>query len=356
MLEHDGVARQHEHAQSREPRPVRRRRGCACGLHADADRWLYVPRSAVSRSTWRPLADDLRRAYNEPADGPAGLAAGRDRVSTLLGGLIVASERKIELPPYRNQRISQLSDQPSVMRRGGGNPQSLGAAGDCGIVDRLDVDPMLFEQKIARLLAQIGIADHDRHDMRLRRQHRQAGFPQSRLGRRHRGALARTLRARYLEMGDRGCRSRGHRGWQRRREDKSGSMAADGAHEGAATTDIASKRTESLGKRSFDDVDARHYPVPLGDAGTARPVHTDGMYLVEIGHRAIALSKVADRSDWRDVAVHRIEALEDDQLGPVGRRAREQRLQVLKIIVAPDLLSAAGGTHAFDHRIVVERV
>src|SRR4029077_11036212 len=27
---------------------VRRRRGCACGLHADADGWIYISRSAVS--------------------------------------------------------------------------------------------------------------------------------------------------------------------------------------------------------------------------------------------------------------------------------------------------------------------
>jgi hypothetical protein len=42
-----GVNRQHEHEQSRAPRSVRRRRGCAYSLHADADGWIYVSRPAV---------------------------------------------------------------------------------------------------------------------------------------------------------------------------------------------------------------------------------------------------------------------------------------------------------------------
>jgi hypothetical protein len=52
------------------------------------------------------------------------LAASRDR---LLPRLMVSSERKTELAPYRNQGISQLPDQPIAMRGGRGNPQSFGA-------------------------------------------------------------------------------------------------------------------------------------------------------------------------------------------------------------------------------------
>jgi hypothetical protein len=36
----------------------------------------------------------------------AGLTAGRDRPGNFLGAVIVTSERKIELPPYRDQRVS----------------------------------------------------------------------------------------------------------------------------------------------------------------------------------------------------------------------------------------------------------
>ena len=106
---------------------------------------------------------------------------------------MIASEREIEFMPHGDHGISQLPDQPNVMRRGRSNPQSLGAACNRWIVDRLDVDPVPVKQKVARLLAEIGIADHDRHDMRVRRHHRQARFPQSRLGRCHRASLTRTL-------------------------------------------------------------------------------------------------------------------------------------------------------------------
>ena len=114
-----------------------------------------------------PRQRRVRMKLQWPKQRRGELAAGRYRSGTLLGGLIVASKREIELPPYRDQRVCQLSDQPKVVRRGRGNPQSLGASGNRGIVDGLDVDPVLLKQEIARLLAQIGIADHDRHDMGL---------------------------------------------------------------------------------------------------------------------------------------------------------------------------------------------
>src|SRR6266403_3612893 len=88
-----------------------------------------------------------------PANGAAGLAASRNRLCTLLCGLMVSSERKTELLPHRNHGVSQLSDQSNVMRRGRGDPQSLGAPGNRRIIDRLDVDPVPVEQEIACLLA-----------------------------------------------------------------------------------------------------------------------------------------------------------------------------------------------------------
>jgi hypothetical protein len=59
------------------------------------------------------------------ATARSGLAAGRDRLRQLLARLKVYSARKIELLPYRNRRVSQLSDQLNVMRRGGGNSLAL---------------------------------------------------------------------------------------------------------------------------------------------------------------------------------------------------------------------------------------
>ena len=81
-------------------------------------------------------------------------------------------------------------------------------------------------------------------------------------------------------------------------------MGSDRIHDGAPSGDIAAKRSEGLGKRSLDNVEACHHAVPLGDASAARSVHADGMHLVEVSHRIIALRKVANRSEWSDIAVH----------------------------------------------------
>src|SRR3984957_20966189 len=146
-------------------------------------------------------------------------------------------------------------------------------------------------------------------------------------------------------MNDRGRGRRSYRRRQRCREDKSGSMGSHGVHNSAAARDVAAERSEGLRKRSLYDVDAPHYAVPFGDASAAHPVHANGMHLVEVGHRVIALREFAYPFEWRNIAIHRIDALEDDQLRAAGGCAREQLLQVLKIVVAPDLLGTAGGTH-----------
>src|SRR5882724_1756545 len=215
-----------------------------CGRNGERLNWVLGnsnPIDAGSSATAR------RMKLNGSCRGFAALTAGRDRPGNLLRAVIATCERKIELAPYRDHGVSQLTDQPKVMRRRGGNPQSLRASGNRGVIDRLDVDSVPVKQEVASLLAQIGIADHDRHDMGLRRQHRQAGFPQSRFRRCHGGALARTLSARCLEMSDRGCRGRRYRGRQGCREDKSGSVRTDGVHDGAVACDVAAKRAESLG-------------------------------------------------------------------------------------------------------------
>ena len=67
-----------------------------------------------------------------------------------------------------------------------------------------------------------------------------------------------------------------------------------------------------------------------------------------------ARSQIFDKR--RDVAVHRIEALAGDQLRPVGTRRDQELFQMRHVVVAEDLALAAGLAHAFDHRIVVQRV
>jgi hypothetical protein len=63
-----------------------------------------------------------------------------------------------------------------------------------------------------------------------------------------------------------------------------------------------------------------HDPVALGDAAAARAVKPDGMHLIEIGHRAEVVGDGAEFADRGDVAIHRIDRLEADELGAFGNR------------------------------------
>ena len=80
------------------------------------------------------------------------------------------------------------------------------------------------------------------------------------------------------------------------------------------------------------------------------------MDFVEIGERAILVGEVADRGDRGDVAVHRIDALERDQLGRVGILGGEQLLEMVEVVVAEHALLAARALDPGDHRGVVEFV
>ena len=80
------------------------------------------------------------------------------------------------------------------------------------------------------------------------------------------------------------------------------------------------------------------------------------MHFVDIGHRAVALGEIADALDRRHVAVHGIETLEHDELGPRRIGRGEQLFEMRHVVVAEDLLLAIRLAHALDHGIVVPRV
>ena len=123
-----------------------------------------------------------------------------------------------------------------------------------------------------------------------------------------------------------------------------------------AARDVAAEAAERLGQRALDHVDAVHGVVAFADAAAARAVHADRVHFVDIGHGAVALGEIADRMHRRHVAVHGIEALEHDQLRPLGIGGLEQLFEVADVVMPPHLLLAAGLAHALDHGIVVERV
>ncbi|OWK22723.1 hypothetical protein AJ87_44560 [Rhizobium yanglingense] len=80
------------------------------------------------------------------------------------------------------------------------------------------------------------------------------------------------------------------------------------------------------------------------------------MHLVEIGHGTVAFGELADAMDRRDVAVHGIEAFEDDELRPLEGDGLQQFLKVSHVVVAEDLPFHSGLANPLDHGIVVERI
>ncbi len=164
------------------------------------------------------------------------------------------------------------------------------------------------------------------------------------------------LEARALQVPDRcGCGGADRRR-QRGREDEAGSIAAHGIDQRRARRDVAAQAPECLGERALDHVDARMRTLQLGLAASARPVHSDRMHLVGIGHGAVAFGEIADGPDRRDVAVHGVERLEHDELRPVRVRRLQQFLEMRHVIVAEDLLLASRLPDSLDHGIVVPGV
>ncbi len=165
--------------------------------------------------------------------------------------------------------------------------------------------------------------------------------------------MRETLGLAGLEVPDRGERTGGQRRRKRRREDEA---RGEGPHEIAqrgGAGDIAAHHAEGLGKRALDDRQAVHQAFALGNAAAARAVHADGMDLVQIGHRAVLVGKVADFLDGGDVAVHRIDRFEGDQLRRLGIGGRQLGFEVLQVIVLPDHPLAFRMADALDHRSVV---
>ncbi len=242
------------------------------------------------------------------------------------------------------------------MRRAGREAQPLGAARNGRVIDRLDVHAVFGEQHVADLLGLDRIADHQRHDVRGRIHHRQPGLGEHRLEHRCGSLLPVALDARRLEVAHRRQRARDQHRRQRGREDEPRRVRADHVDDRLVGADIAAHHADRLAERAFDDRQPLGHTVALGNAAAARAVHADGMDFVEIGQRIVAVGEIANLGDRRDVAVHRIDALERDQLGHRRVGAAEQFLEMRDIIVAKDVLLAPRIADPRNHRGVVEFV
>src|ERR1700732_1859838 len=99
-----------------------------------------------------------------------------------------------------------------------------------------------------------------------------------------------------------------------------------------------------------------HCAVAFGDPTAARAVTPTSMDLVEIGHRAIPLGDIANLCDGCDIAIHRIDRLEADQLRPPRIGAHQAVLKVDGVVMAENLVPGAAMADALDHRGVVSRI
>src|SRR6516162_1815404 len=85
-------------------------------------------------------------------------------------------------------------------------------------------------------------------------------------------------------------------------------MAAQEINERRRTDDVAADRAEGFAEGSLDHRRAMHDRVALGNAAAARPVKTDRVHLVEVGHRPELVGDIAVAESSRGVsprAAHR---------------------------------------------------
>uniref|UniRef100_A0A0N5A4J2 LigA n=1 Tax=Parastrongyloides trichosuri TaxID=131310 RepID=A0A0N5A4J2_PARTI len=215
---------------------------------------------------------------------------------------------------------------------------------------------MLFQQHVRDHLAVHRVADVNRHDMADAGQDRDARLGQTAL--QGGGALLMGV-AQFgvrFQMAHRGQSPGGQSGRQAGGEDEAGSPAAHRVHDHRVGGDIAAHDAEGLAQRAFENVDAVQHAVALGDAGAGRAVQAHGVDFVQIGQGAVFLGQGDGARQVGDVAVHRIDALEGDQLGRVDWRGGQQFLKVFKVVVAEDVALAAAVADARDHGGVVQRV
>src|SRR6516164_11202598 len=96
-------------------------------------------------------------------------------------------------------------------------------------------------------------------------------------------------------------------------------MAAHKIDEGGRAGDIAADHPEGLAEGALDHSRAMHDAITLGNTAAPRAVEPHGVHLVEIGHGTKTVGDVAQFANRGYVAVHRIDRLEADELGPLGR-------------------------------------
>src|SRR3546814_4890194 len=94
----------------------------------------------------------------------------------------------------------------------------------------------------------------------------------------------------------------------------------------------AADGADALAERADDEVDIVDHPLRLGDAAAVLADEAHRMRLVDQHHRAIFLGDADHVLERCDVAEHRIDALQHDELARLGGRSEEHTSELQSLM------------------------
>ena len=147
-----------------------------------------------------------------------------------------------------------------------------------------------------------------------------------------------------------------HRRRQRSREDETITEGAHKIDQIGRCRYITADHAKGLAQRALDDVDAIHHAFALGDPRAVRAVHANRVNLVEESDCVVFFGDVADLGDRRDIAIHRVNRLENNDFRHVRVIGRHQSVEISRIVMLKNAFFGAGMTDALDHRIMIQRI
>lgn len=301
----------------------------------------------------------------------SGIDSALDNASATAGGLPLRSALQSIALPDALERTDQVSHHLVGVARGGGDAKTLLATGNGGVVDALDIDAMGAEELIRGGLADLGISHQNGNNVGRVGDDGDIERSELSLESARIGLLRNALMGRVAEVLDR-CGRTGDDGWgQGGGKDESWGVGANHVDQGGRTGNVATNNTKGLSKGSGDDIDLIHGSLDgadlgsvqvvgkvqvLGDTGTVRAVHADGVDLVEKGDGAILFGKAANVVDLTNGARHGVDSLKGNDFGDGRIEGLEELLEMGGVVVAEDHLFNAGVLDALDHGGVVHGV
>ena len=202
--------------------------------------------------------------------------------------------------------------------RGGSDAQTLLTDRDGRVVDALDVDLVVGEELVGRLLSQLGVADEDGDDVAGVGDDGDVTLVESLLD----GAGVQLLEAAVTVVAHlvlNGGAGTSHDGGRKGGgKDEAGSERADGVDQLGAAGNVATDAAVGLAEGAGEDVDAVGdgslglaalvgLPVKvLSDTGAVWAVHADGMHFIVKGDGTVLLGQVANLLNGTDGSAHAV--------------------------------------------------